>query len=163
MRWRVTRAAIGLAGICVDVADQTGVLNTREQESGPPRVCWKDLRGSFKVLAYSPMAMPGLRKVPIGVFLNYGWEVAGDRAEVGTGRPCRPGYRKKAAERDSCRAAAKAGSALQPIFRLAVAAHRTHLSHLGADVKLFPACRNESRFVLSIKPEPVSTKLGTGA
>ena len=37
------------------------------------------------------------------------------------------------------------------------------LSHRGADVKLFPACRNESRFVLSIKPDPVSTKLGTGA
>ena len=37
------------------------------------------------------------------------------------------------------------------------------LSHRGADVKLFPAWRNESKFVLSIKPEPVSTKLGMGA
>src|SRR5208282_4514667 len=36
-------------------------------------------------------------------------------------------------------------------------------SHRGADVRLFPACKNESRFVLSIKAEPVSTKLGTGA
>jgi hypothetical protein len=36
-------------------------------------------------------------------------------------------------------------------------------SHRGADVKLFPACRNESKFVLSINPDPVSTKLGTGA
>ena len=35
--------------------------------------------------------------------------------------------------------------------------------HLGAEVRLFPACRKESRFVLSIKAEPVSTKLGTGA
>jgi hypothetical protein len=35
--------------------------------------------------------------------------------------------------------------------------------HLGAEIRLFPACRKESTFVLSIKPEPVSTKLGIGA
>ena len=37
------------------------------------------------------------------------------------------------------------------------------MTHRGAEARLFPACRKESRFVLSIKPEPVSTKLGTGA
>src|SRR5208282_5028746 len=41
--------------------------------------------------------------------------------------------------------------------------HTTPSSHRGAEVRLFPACKKESRFVLSIRAEPVSTKLGTGA
>jgi len=87
---------------------------------GSPRVfsCRFSRKGLYRHLTHWLSHQRLLLVAVIGVSFYHGWKVAGDRAENGPGRPCWSGYRKKAFERNSCRAAAKAGSVVKPVVPL---------------------------------------------